>query len=140
MVNMVNMVLLNLWPKETAIWKRRGCSFSRLGQNSAPFILESLYPWWVSWYAECYSYILESFSLHTADVSPRSSPLTDISQGTSTTQRQKFHTDHVNQCLHNKSSSHGVSNVNLFNFMFLLVDFCKVLGITTIFHKYWLFC
>ena len=41
-------------------------------------------------------------SLRTADVSPRSSPLRDVSQGgTSTTQRQKFHTDDVNQCLHN---------------------------------------
>ena len=29
----------------------------------------------------------------------------------SATQRQKFHTDDVNQCLHNKSSSHGVPNV-----------------------------
>ena len=46
--------------------------------------------------------------------------------GTSATQRQKFHTDDVNQCLHNKSGSHGVSNANLFNFTFLLVDFGKV--------------
>ena len=28
--------------------------------------------------------------------------------GTSATQRQKFHTDDVNQCLHIKSGSHGV--------------------------------
>ena len=33
----------------------------------------------------------------------------------------------VNQCLHNKPSGHGVPNANLFNFMFLLVDFSKVL-------------
>ena len=33
----------------------------------------------------------------------------------------------VNQCLHNKSSSHGVPNVNLFDFIFLLVDYGKVL-------------
>ena len=45
----------------------------------------------------------------------------------SATQRQKFHSDDVNQCLHNKSGSHGVSNANLFNFMFILVDFGKVL-------------
>ena len=33
-------------------------------------------------------------SLRTVDVSPRSSPLRDVSQGgTSATQRQKFHTD-----------------------------------------------
>ena len=32
-----------------------------------------------------------------------------------------------NQCLHNKSGSHGVPNVNLSNFAFLLVDFGKVL-------------
>ena len=44
----------------------------------------------------------------------------------SATQRQKFHTDDVNQCLHNKSGSRGVSNANLFNFTFLLVDFGKV--------------
>ena len=41
--------------------------------------------------------------------------------------QQKFHTDDVNQCLHNKSGSHGVPNANLFNFMFLLVDFGKLL-------------
>ena len=46
---------------------------------------------------------------------------------TSATQRQKFHTNHVNQCLHNKSGSHGVSNATLFNYTFLLVDFGKVL-------------
>jgi len=43
----------------------------------------------------------------------------------SATQRQKFYTDDVNQCLHKKSGSHGVPNANLFNF--LLVDFGKVL-------------
>ena len=47
--------------------------------------------------------------------------------GTSATQRQKFHTDDVNRCLHNKSGSHGVPNANLFNFTCLLVDFGKVL-------------
>ena len=32
----------------------------------------------------------------------------DVSRGgTSATQRQKFHTDDANQCLHNKSGSHG---------------------------------
>ena len=47
--------------------------------------------------------------------------------GTSATQRQKFHTDNVNRCSQNKSGSHGVSNVNGFEFTFLLVDFGKVL-------------
>ena len=47
--------------------------------------------------------------------------------GTSATQRQKFHTDDANQCLHNKSGSHGVPNTNLSNFTCLLVDFGKVL-------------
>ena len=42
------------------------------------------------------------------------------------TQRQKFHTDDRNQCLLNNSHSHGVPNVNLFNFRFLLVDFGKL--------------
>ena len=52
----------------------------------------------------------------------------DVSrEGTSATQRQKFHTDDVNQCLHNKSGSHRIPNANLFNFTFLLVDFGKVL-------------
>ena len=46
---------------------------------------------------------------------------------TSATQRQKFDTDDVNHCLLNKSGSHGVSNANLFNSTFLLVDFGKVL-------------
>ena len=52
----------------------------------------------------------------------------DVSRGgTSATQRQKFHTDDAIQCLHNKSSSHGVPNINLSNFTCLLVDFGKVL-------------
>ena len=44
----------------------------------------------------------------------------------SSTKWQKFYTDDVNQCLHNKSSSHEVPNVNLFDFMFLRVDYGKV--------------
>ena len=43
------------------------------------------------------------------------------------TQRPKFHTDDVNQCLNNESGSYGVPNTNLFNFTFLLVDFAKLL-------------
>ena len=43
------------------------------------------------------------------------------------TQRKKFHTDDVIQCLNNESGSHGVPNTNLFNFTFLLVDFAKLL-------------
>ena len=59
---------------------------------------------------------------------PRSLPLRDVLQrGTFSTQRQKFHTDDINQCFHNKSGSHRVPNANLFNFTFLLVDFGKVL-------------
>ena len=42
-------------------------------------------------------------------------------------QRHKFHTDDVNECLHNKSGSLGVLYANLFDFTFLLVDFGKVL-------------
>ena len=48
--------------------------------------------------------------------------------GTSASQRQKFNTVDVNQCLQNKSGSHGVPNANLFNFTFLLADFGKVLS------------
>ena len=63
-----------------------------------------------------------------ANVSPHPSLLRDVSRrGMSVTQRQKFHTDKINQCLNNKSGSHGVPNANLFNFTFLLVDFGKVL-------------
>ena len=64
-------------------------------------------------------------------------------------QRKKFHTDDLNQCLHNLQ---GV-NVNLFEFMFLLVNNGKVLCSSAtkktqmillkknIFQKYWsLFC
>ena len=66
------------------------------------------------------------FSLGIAEISPCSSQLRDILWGgTSVTQWQKLHTDDVNQCLHNKWGSHGVSNANLFNFTFLLVDFGK---------------
>ena len=42
-------------------------------------------------------------------------------------QQQQFQTTDLNQCLHSKSSSHGVPNVNLLDFMFLLVDYGKVL-------------
>ena len=52
----------------------------------------------------------------------------DVSRGgTCATHRQKFHTDDANQCLHNKFGSHGVPDINLSNFMCLLVDFVKVL-------------
>ena len=55
----------------------------------------------------------------------------DVSRrGTSATQRRKFHTDDANQCLHNKSGSHGVPKINLSNFKCLLVDFGKVLGLS----------
>ena len=48
----------------------------------------------------------------------------DVSRGgTSATQRQKFHTDDANQCLHNKSSSHGVPNINCL----ILRVFCSIL-------------
>ena len=44
-------------------------------------------------------------------------------------QRQKFHIDDVNQCLHNKSGIvMGFPNANLVNFTFLLVDFGKVMS------------
>ena len=53
----------------------------------------------------------------------------DVSRGgTSATELQKFHTDDANQCFHNKSSSHGVLNIDLSNFTCLLVDFGKVLS------------
>ena len=56
----------------------------------------------------------------------------DVSRGeTSVTQRQKFHTDDINQCLKNKSGSNWVSKAHLFNFTFLLVDFGKVLCSST---------
>ena len=78
--------------------------------------------------AEYSIFHIQNLRLRTADVSPRSSPLRDVSrERTSATQRQKFNTDDVNQCLHNKSGTHGVPNAHLFNFTFLLVDFGKVL-------------
>ena len=45
---------------------------------------------------------------------------------TSASQRQKFHTDDVNQCLHNHSGCHGVPSANLSDFRFVQVGFCKV--------------
>ena len=52
----------------------------------------------------------------------------DVShRGTSATQGQKFHIDDANQCLHNKSGSHGAPNINLSKFLCFLVDFGKVL-------------
>ena len=47
--------------------------------------------------------------------------------GTSAPQRQKFHTDEAIQCLHSKSGSHGVPKVHLRDFVFLLVEYGKVL-------------
>ena len=46
---------------------------------------------------------------------------------TSATQLQKFQTDDVNQCLRNKSGSHGIPKGNLFKFTFFLVDFGRTL-------------
>ena len=72
----------------------------------------------------------------------------------SSRQQQKFHTYDVNQCLHNKSGSHGFQMQIWFNFAFLLVHFDRccvhlptsssktqmlLLG-KNIFQKYWLFC
>ena len=86
-------------------------------------------------------------SLRTADVSSRSLPLRDVSRGgTSSTQRQKFHTDRVNQWLRNKPGSHGVPNVKLFSWS-ILVNCCVDLRTSSsktqmlfleysIFHKY----
>ena len=55
----------------------------------------------------------------------------DVSRGgTSTTQRQKFHTDDAKQCFYNKSGSHGVPNINLSNVTCLVVDFGKVVCLT----------
>ena len=52
----------------------------------------------------------------------------DVSrEGTSATQRQKFHADDAKQCLRNKYGSHGVPNINLSYFTCLMVDFGKVL-------------
>ena len=52
----------------------------------------------------------------------------DVSPGgTSATQRHEFHTDDVNQCLHNEFGSHGIPNINLSNFACLVVDFGEVL-------------
>ena len=45
---------------------------------------------------------------------------------TSASQRQKFHTDDVNQCVHNHSGGHGVPSANLSDFRFVQVGFCKV--------------
>ena len=48
------------------------------------------------------------------------------------TRRQKFHTDDVNQCFHNKFGSQGVRNaIFFFNFTFVLVNFGKVLCSST---------
>ena len=43
------------------------------------------------------------------------------------TQLQKFHTDEENQCVHNICGSHVVPHSNLFNSMFFLVNFTKVM-------------
>ena len=52
--------------------------------------------------------------------------------GTSATQRQKFHTDCIDGCLHYKSGSPWVPNANLFNFSFLLFIIFKCLNVVLI--------
>ena len=79
-------------------------------------MLENCY-YWGQWFLTCENIRFSSL-FATGDVSRG---------GSSATQRQKFHTDYANQCLHNKSGSHGVPNINLSNFTCLLVDFGKVL-------------
>ena len=94
-------------------------------------------------------------SLQKAHVSPHSSPLRDVSWGgTSATQRQKFHTDDVNQCLLNKSGSHRVQmqicsilrffrSILVKSWVHLQPSSSKTQMLfleKTIFHKYWLFC
>ena len=95
------------------------------------------------WQSECWSFCLHwgRFAYTILVVSPTHLRLAcenirfsslfaagDVSRGgTSATQRQKFHTDDSNQCLHNKSGSHGVPNTNLTNFTCLLVNFGEVL-------------
>ena len=71
----------------------------------------------------------------------------DVSRGgTSETQRQTFHTDDANQCLHNKPGSHGICPV-LLVFWSILVKCCVHLPTSssktqilllekTLFHKY----
>ena len=78
----------------------------------------------------------------------------DVSPGeASARQQQEFHTDDVDQCLHNLSVSRQVLSVNLFYFCLswtIMVKFCVFLGTSktqmfppinkSIFHEYWLFC
>ena len=60
----------------------------------------------------------------------------DVSRGgTSATQWEKFHTDDADQFLHKKSGCHGVPNINLSNFMCLLVDFGILLCSSTNEHQ-----
>ena len=90
---------------------------------------------WICFYSTINSTTKKHYSVDLACENSRFSSLfaaEDVSRGgTSATQRQKFHTDDVNQCLRNISSSHGVPHPNLFNFTFLLVDFTKVLCSST---------
>ena len=52
----------------------------------------------------------------------------DVSPGeTSARHQQEFLTDDVDQCLHNLYGSREVLNVNLFDFLFILDDYGKVL-------------
>ena len=55
-------------------------------------------------------------------------PVKDVSRGgTFANQRQKFHTNDANKCLHDKPGSRGVPNITLSSITCLLVDFGKVL-------------
>ena len=63
-------------------------------------------------------------SLRTADVSPRSSPLRDVSRGgTSATQRQKFHTDDA-KCVRNpvRSTNWLTEQFHCFSYCLQMTD------------------
>ena len=80
----------------------------------------------------------------------------DVSRGgTSVFQRQRFHTDDINQYLHDKFGSHGVSNANIISILHfswsILVKCCVHLWMSSsstqmlllekyIYHKFWLLC
>ena len=82
---------------------------------------------------DSFNYVLIEYEPPKTAVSPRSQgrfAARDVSPGEkSASQRQKFHTDDVSQCLHNYSGSHGVPNPDSSILCFsrsILVKFCVI--------------
>ena len=94
-----------------------------------PFGITEFFPWYCLFHFWLFFVVClnKQTSKNTAVFPSSSPPGTRFARRNVCNSGQKFHIDDINQCLHNKSGSQGIPNVNLFDFMFLVVDYGKVL-------------